>query len=151
MTATLVFSWHFSESPRSAELCSAPVITCVWSSFKPKARVLQNRRAKSNINAPSSAVEIVLLITLKRPPRIEAIFARLNMIGFCKVSYSRQLLLRNGEYVSTQEDMVKKKDNQVSCNAYQHCLTSHGCLIPQWIGHALEVEENVKGRVQILD
>jgi len=126
-TATLVFSWHFGESPRSTELCSAPVITCVWSSFKPKARGLQNPGANLNSNAPSSAVEIVLLIILKRPPRIEAIFARLNMIRSCKVSYGRQLLLRDDGYVGTQGDVVKKKDNQVSCNADQHCLTSHEC------------------------
>jgi len=41
MTATLVFSWHFGESPRSAELCSAPAIACFWSSFKPNAGSLQ--------------------------------------------------------------------------------------------------------------
>jgi hypothetical protein len=66
----------------------------------------------SNTYTPSSAVEIVLSITLKRPPRIEVFTARLNMIGLCKVSYGRQLLLRNGGYVSTQGDMVKNKDNQ---------------------------------------
>ena len=42
-TATLVFSWHSGGSPRLAELCNAPVITCFWSSFKPKARDFQNR------------------------------------------------------------------------------------------------------------
>jgi hypothetical protein len=40
-TATLVFSWHFGASPRSAELCSAPATTCFWSSFKPNAGSLQ--------------------------------------------------------------------------------------------------------------
>ena len=41
MTTTLVFSWHFGESPCSAELCSAPEIKCFFNTFKPVANGLR--------------------------------------------------------------------------------------------------------------